>query len=265
MQALTHSEVNERKFVAADLEKCTGCGVCELVCALKREKVYNPQRSRIKVLRLNQILNMPVACRLCENPPCVAACPLDCLTQSESGVIIVDEDKCDGCGWCIKACPYGAVVFNPEKETAMICDLCDGDPQCVEWCPEEALDLVTQKEFDQNLRETTANKLIKETLRLPETKEYELEKKQTKNQTRLKESEYTSVLQKVEESKAKRESLNLLLEALSEQNPIDILIYGMYVKKHLAFIVPGASRKKLENTLEWLSDAIKLVEKSGRR
>jgi carbon-monoxide dehydrogenase iron sulfur subunit len=265
MQVLTESEVTERKFVAADLEKCTGCGVCELVCALKREKVYNPQRSRIKVLRLDQILNMPVACRLCENPPCVAACPLDCLTQSESGVIIVDENKCDGCGWCIKACPYGAVVFNSEKKTAMICDLCDGDPQCVEWCPEEALDLVTQKEFDQNLRETTANKLIKETLRLSESKEYELKKKQTKNQTSLKESENTSILQKVEETKAKRESLTLLLEALSEQNPIDILIYGMYVKKNLAFIVPGASREKIENTLEWLSDAIKLVEKSGRR
>jgi len=268
MQALTQSEVNERKFVAADLEKCTGCGVCELVCALKREKVYNPQRSRIKVLRLNQILNMPVACRLCENPPCVAACPLDCLTQSESGVIIVDEDKCDGCGWCIKACPYGAVVFNPKKKTAMICDLCDGDPQCVEWCPEEALNLVTQKEFDENVREATANKLINETLRLSESNSDELEQienKQTKNQINLKESGNTSFLQKVEETKAKRESLNLLLEAFSEQNPIDILIYGMYVKKHLAFIVPGASREKIEKTLEWLSDAINLVEKSGRR
>lgn len=265
MQTLKQSKVNERKFVAANLEKCTGCGVCELVCALKREKVYDPQRSRIKVLRLDQILNMPVACRLCENPPCVAACPLDCLTQSEeTGVIMVDDDKCDGCGWCIKACPYGAVIFSPEKETVMICDLCDGDPQCVEWCPEEALDLVTQEDFDQNLRETTANKLIKETLRLPES-EYELGKEQTNTQARLKGSEYTSVLQKFEKSKAKRESLNLLLEAFSEQNPIDILIYGMYVKKHLAFIVPGASREKLENTLEWLSDAIKLVEKSGRR
>jgi Fe-S-cluster-containing dehydrogenase component len=265
MQVLTESEVNERKFVAADLEKCTGCGVCEFVCALKREDVYNPQRSRIKVLRLNQILNMPVACRLCENPPCVAACPLDCLTQSESGVIMVDEEKCDGCGWCIKACPYGAVVFNPEKETAMMCDLCDGDPQCVEWCPEEALDLVTEKEFNQNLRETTTNKLLKETLRMPESKEYEVKKKQIKNQTSLKESKGTNVLQKVEESEAKRKSLNLLIEALSEQNPIDVLIYGMYVKKHLSFIVPGASREKIENTVEWLSDAIKLVEKSGRK
>jgi len=265
MQVLTESEVTERKFVAADLEKCTGCGVCELVCALKREKVYNPQRSRIKILRLYRLVNMSMVCRLCENPPCVTACTLDCLTQSETGIIIVNEDKCDCCGWCIKACPYGAIVLNPEKETVMICDLCDGEPQCVEWCPEEALNLVTQKEFDENVREATANKLINETLRRTESSSDELENKQTKNQINQKESETTGFLQKVEETKAKRESLNLLLEAFSEQNPIDILIYGMYVKKHLAFIVPGASREKIEKTLEWLSDAINLVEKSGRR
>lgn len=269
MQVLKESKVTERKFIAADLEKCTGCGVCELVCALKRENVYNPQRSRIKILRLYRLVNMSTVCKLCENPPCVTACPLDCLTQSEkTGVIMVDEDKCDCCGWCIKACPYGAIVLNPEKETVMICDLCDGEPQCVEWCPEEALNLVSQKEFDENVRKATANKLINETLRLSESNSNELEQienKQTKNQINRKESENTSFLQKLEETKAKRESLNLLLEAFSEQNPIDILIYGMYVKKHLAFIVPAASKEKIEKTLKWLSDAIKLVEKSGRR
>jgi carbon-monoxide dehydrogenase iron sulfur subunit len=265
MHVLTESEVTERKFVAADLEKCTGCGVCELVCALKREQVYDPQRSRIKSLRLYRLVSMSMVCRLCENPPCVTACTLGCLTQSETGVILVDEDKCDCCGWCIKACPYGAVVLNTEKETVMMCDLCGGEPQCVEWCPEKALNLVTQKEFDENVREATANKLIDETLRQSESDGDEQENKQTKNQINKQGSENMGFLQKVEETKAKKESLNLLLEAFSEQNPMDILIYGMYVKKHLAFMVPGPSKEKIEKTLEWLSDAINLVEKSGRR
>jgi carbon-monoxide dehydrogenase iron sulfur subunit len=268
MQVIKETPVTEKKFIAADLEKCTGCGVCELVCALKRENVYNPQRSRIKILRLYRLVNISIVCRLCENAPCITACPLDCLTQSEkTSVIMVDEDKCDGCGWCIKACPYGAIVLNPEKETVMICDLCDGEPQCVEWCPEEALDLVTQKEFDENVRKATANKLINETLRLSEAASDELEQlenNQTKKKENQKERENNGFLQ-VKEKEAKRESLNLLLEAFSEPNPIDILIYGMYVKKHFAFIVPGASREKIERTLEWLGDAIKLVEKSGRR
>jgi len=80
-----------------------------------------------------------------------------------------------------------------------------------------------------------------------------------------KESEIESILQQVEESEAKKQILNLLVEALSEADPREILVYGMYVKKHLASMVPAARREKIEKTLEWLSDAIKLVEKSGRK
>ena len=268
MQVLTESKLSKRKFVAADLEKCTGCGVCELVCALKRENIFNPQRSRIKIIRLYRLVNISTACRLCENPPCVTACYLDCLIQSQTGVILVNEDKCDYCGWCIKACPYGAIVLNPEKETVMICDLCDGEPKCVEWCPEEALNLVSSEEYNQNVQEATAHKLINKYLRISQSNIDETEKhenKQTKNPIKQKESENTTFLQKGEKLKAKKESLNLLIEAFSEQNPIDLLIYGMYVKKHLAFIVPGTSREKIEKTLGWLNEAITLVEKSGRR
>lgn len=241
MQTLKQSKLNERKFISADLEKCTGCGTCELICAIKRENVYNPHYSRIKMLRLYRLLNMAMVCRFCEDIPCVIACPRDCLTQSEStGVILVDDDKCDGCGWCMKACPYGAITLNLEKETVMMCDLCDGDPQCVEWCPENALDLVTQKTFNENIRNATANKLIKENLKLSENY---IDSSQEK----------TGKKQNIEKS------LNLLIEAFSEANPIEILIYGMFVKKKLGSIIPR-SKEKIEKTLEWLSDAIDFVE-----
>jgi len=263
MQVLKESQVKEKKFVAADLEKCTGCGVCELVCALKREKVYNPRLSRIKILRLYRLVNISIACKLCEHAPCVTACPLDCLVQSEKTcVILVDEDKCDCCGWCIEACPYGAVVLNPEKETVMMCDLYDGEPQCVEWCPEEALDLVTQKEFDVNLRKATANKLIDETLSLPNNNSGKLE---TLENHQVKKRDDAGFLLDVNGKEETRKSLNLLVEAFSEPKPIDILIYGMYVKKHLASMAQGASIEKIEKTLKWLDDAIKLVEKSGKQ
>ena len=159
-------EATERKFVAADFDKYTGCGVCELVFTLEREKVFDPQLSRIKVLRLHQLINMPVVCRLCEDAPGVPACPRDALKQSEeTGVIIVDDEKCDCCGWCIEACPYGAIIVLPEKKTVIICDLCDGQPQCVEWCPEGALDLLTRKTFDEKVRRATVSNLIPETWR----------------------------------------------------------------------------------------------------
>ena len=164
--AVSKQVTNERKFVGTDFDKCTGCRVCELVCALEREKTFDPKLSRIKVLRLHELVNLPVTCRLCEDAICVRACPRDALTQSEeTGVIMVDDAKCDLCGWCIESCEHGAIFLNQDKKTVMICNLCEGTPQCVEWCPEGALSLMTQKEFDQKARKTTVNKLIPEAWR----------------------------------------------------------------------------------------------------
>jgi len=157
---------DEPKFVGADFEKCTGCRVCELVCALENEKTFDPKLSRIKVLRLHQLVNMPVSCKFCDDAPCVRSCPRDALTQSEeTGVIMVDDAKCDLCGWCLESCKHGALFLNQDKKTVMICNLCEGTPQSIEWCPEAALSLMTQKEFDQKARKATVNKLIPEAWR----------------------------------------------------------------------------------------------------
>jgi Fe-S-cluster-containing dehydrogenase component len=59
---------------------------------------------------------------------------------------MVNEAKCDGCGWCVPACPYGGIAVHPDKNSVLVCDLCDGEPKCVEFCPEEALELVTGNE-----------------------------------------------------------------------------------------------------------------------
>ena len=164
----------EREFVGVNFEKCTGCRVCELVCALQQENSFDPKLSRIKVLRLHQLVNMPVTCRLCEDAPCVRSCPRDALSQSEeTGVISVDDSKCDMCGWCIEACKYGAMFLSEDKKTVKVCNLCDGEPQCIEWCPESALSLMTQKEFDQKARKITIKKLIPDTWRSEQTNDSE--------------------------------------------------------------------------------------------
>lgn len=128
------------QFVSCDPQKCVGCNICEYECSWEKEKVFNPIKSRIRAIRLNQVSNMVLSCRVCKDAPCVTACPKDALTQStQTGTIKVDEDKCDGCGWCIEACEYGAVTLHPNKRKAIICDTCSGEPKCVEVCPEGAL------------------------------------------------------------------------------------------------------------------------------
>jgi carbon-monoxide dehydrogenase iron sulfur subunit len=261
------SSISEKKFISADPEKCTGCGVCEIICAIKRENQYNSSYSRIKILRMYRLINLAMTCRLCDNAPCVIACPQKCLVQSEkTGTIIVDEHKCDCCGVCIQVCPHGAISLHPEKDTVLICDLCDGEPQCIEWCPEEALSLVTQKELNKNILKAIEKMIIKETWGLSEATVPKTKKQQSDNQQQpvkkqnQTEKEAVTFFQQTKQKKAIIKSLNLLFDTFSETNPIEILVYGMFVKKHLATIVPARRKEKIEKTLEWLNEAVGLVE-----
>jgi Fe-S-cluster-containing dehydrogenase component len=140
---------------------------------MTKEKAFNPLKSRIRVVRINQLINLGVTCRLCETPPCVAACPREALTQSEeTGLINVDKDKCNGCGWCIEACDYGAIMLHPDSKVVYVCDLCKekGEPQCIKWCPEEALELVTSDVLAQKARITAVKKLFQEAIEETRTK-----------------------------------------------------------------------------------------------
>jgi len=105
---------------------------------------------------------MAIACLLCEDPACVAACPRDALLKDEKGVIRVDEYKCNGCGWCILACEFGAITLHPTKKVVMTCDLCDGDPECVKHCPfEDALAYATIEEVANKLRKEAVDNMLR--------------------------------------------------------------------------------------------------------
>lgn len=56
------------------------------------------------------------------------------------GEIIVDHDKCDGCGECISVCPQEVYELNDEgKSVPVNMDDCDECCSCVEGCPNEAI------------------------------------------------------------------------------------------------------------------------------
>lgn len=157
--------MQRHRFVSFDPKKCVGCRVCEYVCSLEKTKAFNPTRSRIRAIRIYPHTNAALVCRLCEDAPCVTACPRKALTQSEeNGVILVNDDLCNGCGWCIEACDFGSLSLDPEKKVVRTCDLCatrQGGPACVEWCPEKALELTSKDILAQKARIDSVQRLVK--------------------------------------------------------------------------------------------------------
>jgi carbon-monoxide dehydrogenase iron sulfur subunit len=153
-----------RKSVFAKPDKCTGCGTCELVCTAFHEKKYGLRKSRIRNVKIGDTVRISMTCRLCDKPACLAVCPTDALIQdAKTGVIIVNDKRCNGCGWCIQSCPFGVMFFHPIKKVPIMCDLCNGDPMCVKDCPEKALEMTTLDAFSSMVRESTVKELIEAT------------------------------------------------------------------------------------------------------
>lgn len=150
------------KAIVVDFDKCTGCRTCESVCSAYNHKIEvngelmdglgNPDLSNIKVWHYNPDVDVPMTCFLCDDSPCIEACPTtpDLITgrkalyrDDDSYVIKNNKDRCLGCEECAKACQdmRGGVIFH-NKETGMperMCRLCDGNPQCVKYCTFGAL------------------------------------------------------------------------------------------------------------------------------
>jgi phenylacetyl-CoA:acceptor oxidoreductase subunit 1 len=56
-------------------------------------------------------------CMHCEKPACKAACDAmgaKAISKNDLGVVLIDYDKCIGCGNCVAACPYGVPQLNKE-------------------------------------------------------------------------------------------------------------------------------------------------------
>ncbi len=149
------------KVLSIDHEKCTGCRLCELVCAVKHDGISNPIRSRIRVVKWEaEGVYVPMSCQQCEEAPCMTGCPSGAISRSESmGRVEVDYELCIGCRTCVSVCPFGAMNFNPIDRKVIKCDLCDGDPQCVRFCEVKAVDFVAAERVGQDRSRSAARRV----------------------------------------------------------------------------------------------------------
>ena len=162
-----------------DLDVCVGCHACVVNCKEWNTGGYgaalsdqNPSGVDVSGAWLNRvhsfevmpeggqivgeagearIVHFPKSCLHCEDAPCVTVCPTGAsYKRAEDGIVLVDEDKCIGCGLCAWSCPYGAREMDLAAGVMKKCTLCidriynetleevDRQPACVRTCPANA-------------------------------------------------------------------------------------------------------------------------------
>jgi formate dehydrogenase iron-sulfur subunit len=84
-------------------------------------------------------------CKHCTHAACLDVCPTGSLFRTEFGTVVVQQDICNGCGYCVPACPYGVIDQRPGDGRAFKCTMCydrlgnGQEPACAKACPTESI------------------------------------------------------------------------------------------------------------------------------
>ena len=99
-------------------------------------------------------------CKHCANAPCLEACPTGSIIRTEFDTVYVQQDICNGCGYCVVACPFGVIARDEYGDhTAHKCTLCydrlkDGfEPACAKACPTDSIQFGEVEQLKAHARE----------------------------------------------------------------------------------------------------------------
>ena len=71
-------------------------------------------------------------------------------TKTLRKIVVIDEDKCDGCGNCAIACAEGALQIIDGKAKLISENYCDGLGACLGECPQGAITIEERAAEDFN-------------------------------------------------------------------------------------------------------------------
>jgi formate dehydrogenase iron-sulfur subunit len=200
-------EAKERVGFFTDTSVCIGCKACEVACkewnlvpedgldwtgesydntsALGantwRHVAFIEQRAPLRNDSENdddplRWLMSSDVCKHCTHAACLDVCPTGALFRTEFGTVVVQEDVCNGCGYCVPACPFGVIdrreIPTTERPAPFTggpdgrvwkCTLCydrlkgGHEPACAKACPTDSIQFGPLDE----LRERAAQRLEK--------------------------------------------------------------------------------------------------------
>ena len=84
-------------------------------------------------------------CKHCTHAACLDVCPTGAILRTEFGTVVVQQDICNGCGYCVPACPYGVLDKREDDGRIFKCTLCydrlgvGQEPACAKACPTDSI------------------------------------------------------------------------------------------------------------------------------
>jgi formate dehydrogenase iron-sulfur subunit len=174
------TEARERVGFFTDTSVCIGCKACEVACkewnlvpedglVWTGESYDNTSELGANTWRhvafieqsdpLRWLMSSDV-CKHCTHAACLDVCPTGALFRTEFGTVVVQQDVCNGCGYCVPACPFGvldkrhlprqdppALPLLTKEEDGRVwkCTLCydrlkgGHEPACAKACPTDSI------------------------------------------------------------------------------------------------------------------------------
>jgi formate dehydrogenase iron-sulfur subunit len=108
-------------------------------------------------------LMMSDVCKHCHNAPCLEACPTGSLFKTEFDTVVVQQDICNGCGYCVPSCPFGVIDLSTIDGKAHKCTLCYDrlkgglEPACAKSCPTDSIQFGEVHDLQNRARDRVAD------------------------------------------------------------------------------------------------------------